>query len=291
MAFPGVSDPEVPQPGFHDPYWEPYWSACADYDMALVLHVGLGVPQGQIFELFKARAASMTGGGDYDRNAREADAGNMMEMAQDPRLKDLLTLNYSPRQVLWQLMVGGVFDRYPTLTYIPTEAGADWIPATLAYMDQRYEAGDTPLTRAPSQYWADHCFAGTSFIHRAELEARHEIGVTTLTFGRDYPHPEGTWPNTKDWLRAAFSGVPEDEARLILGENAIRCYGLDAAAVRAIGDRVGATVDEVLGEHHVDPLVVNEFDKRGGFTKAAPELNTGTLDEIIERTLVAATRD
>jgi energy-coupling factor transporter ATP-binding protein EcfA2 len=39
----------------------------------------------------------------------------------------------------------------------------------------------------------------------------------------DYPHPEGTWPNTHDWIRDAFGDVPVDEARLILGENAIAC--------------------------------------------------------------------
>ena len=47
----------------------------------------------------------------------------------------------------------------------------------------------------------------------AGLKQRHEIGIDNLCFGRDYPHPEGTWPNTLDWLHDAFAGVPENELR------------------------------------------------------------------------------
>ena len=288
VAFPGVTDPQLPQPAYTDPYWEPFWKACADYEMALVIHVGLGTPQGLVYELFKQRAAAMseTAGSDYDRNAREADGA--MAMGDDPMMKSLLELNYSPREVFWQLMVAGVFDRYPSLHYVPTEARADWVPATLARMDERFDRGDTPLRHRPSDYWAEHGFAGASFIHRAELEDRDAIGIGNLMFGRDYPHPEGTWPNTRQWLQAAFAGVPEDDARKVLGENAIRCYRLDAAAVDAIAARVGPDVDEILGHHEVDPRLLEEFEKRGGYAKPAPPLLTETLDSIMDRALVEA---
>jgi predicted TIM-barrel fold metal-dependent hydrolase len=288
VTFPGVSDPSLPQPPYHDPYWEPLWRACADYAMALVIHVGLGSPQGATFELFRRRAEA-TAGGDYDRNSAPRNPMvNMMEATEDPQRADFFALNYSPRQVLWQLMVGGVFDRYPGLHYVPTEARADWVPETLARMDARFARGDTPLTRRPSEYWASNGFAGASFIHRAEIEDRAAIGIGSLMFGRDYPHPEGTWPNTKDWLRAAFAGVPEHEARMILGENAIRCYGLDREAVDAVAERVGPEVTEILGTHSVDPLIVSEFDKRGGYHKPAPAFLPATMDEIMEQALAPA---
>ena len=74
---------------------------------------------------------------------------------------------------------------------------------------------------------------------------RHEIGVETISFGRDYPHPEGTWPHTREWLRDAFAGVPEDELRLMLGENAIRFFGLDRDRLAEIAKRIGPTVEEI----------------------------------------------
>ena len=35
---------------------------------------------------------------------------------------------------------------------------------------------------------------------------RHEIGLDTLMWGTDYPHPEGSWPDTENDLRETFSG-------------------------------------------------------------------------------------
>ncbi len=294
LTFSTASDPSISEPGFHDPHWEPMWKACADYGMALVLHVGVGVPQGLAFDLFMSRAEATRAGDEYNRDApRDAPSAMVPTSAggmDDPRMKAFLALNYSPRRVFWELMVGGVFDRYPSLNFVPTEARADWVPATLAHMDARFDAGGTPLKRRPSEYWAEHGFAGASFIHRAELEDRHNIGVRNLMFGRDYPHPEGTWPNTTDWLRAAFAGVPESDARMILGENAIRCYGLDAQSLAAVAERVGPEVTDILGDHHVDPKVIAEFEKRGGFLKEAPALITDELNAILESALSTSNR-
>ena len=62
--------------------------------------------------------------------------------------------------------------------------------------------------------------------------------ATTLSFGRDHLHHQGTWPNTNVWLRDALEGLPEDEARLILGENVIRILGLDGATLAQVATRV-----------------------------------------------------
>ena len=49
---------------------------------------------------------------------------------------------------------------------------------------------ELPAARRPSEYWRTNCLAGASFVHKAEVEMRHELGVETILFGRDYPHPE-----------------------------------------------------------------------------------------------------
>ena len=56
---------------------------------------------------------------------------------------------------------------------------------------------------------------------------RYEIGVDCMMFGSDYPHVEGTWPRTFDWVAATLGGIPEAEQRKILGGNAARLYGFD----------------------------------------------------------------
>ena len=42
----------------------------------------------------------------------------------------------------------------------------------------------------------------------------------------DFPHPTSLWPNTKEFLARAMEGVPEDEQRMMLCENAKRVYHL-----------------------------------------------------------------
>jgi predicted TIM-barrel fold metal-dependent hydrolase len=42
----------------------------------------------------------------------------------------------------------------------------------------------------------------------------------------DYPHPDSTWPHSQDVIETHFRDVPIDEARLMIGGNAARLYGL-----------------------------------------------------------------
>jgi hypothetical protein len=107
-------------------------------------------------------------------------------------------------------------------------------------------------------------------VHEAEVGMRHEMGIETLSFGRDYPHNESTWPNTKAWLRAAFGDIPENELRLILGENVIRFAGLDRAFLAGVAAEIGPTVAELSSSAPpVEPELIEHFQLRGGYLKPA----------------------
>jgi hypothetical protein len=136
--------------------------------------------------------------------------------------------------------------------------------------------------------WATNGFAGASFIHRAEVQIRDDIGLDNLMFGRDYPHPEGTWPNTAAWLRTAFGGVPEADVRRILGENPIRCFRLDRTVIDGFAARVGPQIGDIVGGPQVDAALVTEFQKRGGFEKPVPTLQEGVLDRIMDGALATS---
>jgi hypothetical protein len=120
-------------------------------------------------------------------------------------------------------------------------------------------------------------------VHKVEIAMRYDMGIETVFFGRDYPHAEGTWPNTADWLSDAFAGVPEDELRLMLGENAIRVLGLDRERLAAIAARVGPTVADVTGRTpDLDPRLVANWDARGGYLKPAEQVDAAELDELLD---------
>ena len=97
----------------------------------------------------------------------------------------------------------------------------------------------------PSEYFDRNCSIGASNTRRRELARRYEIGVGNIMWGNDFPHPEGTWPHTKEWLRNAFSDIPEIETQAILGTNAAKIYDFDAAALAPLVDRIGPTPAEL----------------------------------------------
>jgi hypothetical protein len=226
----------------------------------LVVHAGYGPVQGPL--------STALAGLEARRKAGASD-GEMAELTVEALTKEFF-LDLLPRRPMWQLMLSGVFDRHPDLKLLLTEIRADWLPAQLHHLDALYEEHrrDLKAARRPSEYWHSNGLTSLSFAHRAEVEMRDEIGVETIGFGRDYPHPEGTWPNTERWLQEAFAGVPERELRMMLGENAIRFFGLDAVHLDEIAARVGPTVDDVLGTHpEIDPALLAHFDLRGGYLK------------------------
>jgi hypothetical protein len=80
---------------------------------------------------------------------------------------------------------------------------------------------------------------------KEEIRRRHTIGCDVAMWGTDYPHPEGTWPNTVERLRKDFGDVPVADTRKMLGETAARCYGFDIERLRPISDRIGPTPEDL----------------------------------------------
>jgi predicted TIM-barrel fold metal-dependent hydrolase len=283
-GFVGVLAPgmvaDATLPALYDAYFDPFWQACSELGLVVNIHAGWGGVQGQFQQFLAFMKESMGGSTELDADLQ----GKIREMLNDSA-DSPLRLELGPRRALWQLMVGGVFDRHPGLRLVLTEVRADWVPATLAHLDRRFDADRGPLTRRPSEYYRDHCAVAPSSPHRAEIEMREELGVERFLFGMDYPHPEGTWPNTWDWIRAAFAGVPEAEARAILGENAIEFYGLDRALLADAAERVGPLPAEVLGTHEVDPRKVEHFHKRSGYSRPAEEVDLSVIDAALDEDL------
>jgi len=73
---------------------------------------------------------------------------------------------------------------------------------------------------------------------------RAEIGVGNIMWGSDYPHPEGTWPYTREQMVETFRGLPEGELRAMLGLNAARVYGLDVASLERTAARIGPRIQD-----------------------------------------------
>ncbi|MCA9502422.1 MAG: amidohydrolase [Spirochaetaceae bacterium] len=173
------------------------------------------------------------------------------------------------------LLLSGVFERFPKLKYIVTEAGCAWVPETLARLDATWNrvrsgvAGEFQFNteamppEPPSFYAKRNCFYGASSASPVELRDRDVIGAERVLWGSDYPHYEGTYPYSKLAIRHTFHDVPEAEVRAMLGLNAAELYDFDLQALKPLVERIGIRPDEVLGR----PLAESEFPE-GALTNA-----------------------
>jgi hypothetical protein len=158
-----------------------------------------------------------------------------------------------------------VFERHPRLKYVIAENGAWWLPDIVAKMDEKYVGGHNTkklgnvfrenLSMKPSDYIDRNCFLAASTPGVEDIARRYDVGIGNLLWGNDFPHPEGTFPYTREMVRRRFKYVPEDETRRILGLNAVDLYGIDTAALAALVERIGPRLDEI---HSGEPLATVE---------------------------------
>lgn len=268
-------------PPLYDKYFDPFWARCVDHGIAIVMHAGYGTEANQFGLKYQ---------GIID-NMKAAGRTNLLEEFL-VHATEFFEMNLKPKQAMWQMMLGGVFDRHPDLKLLMTELRADWVPGILGHLDTVYlkSRDSIPAKRQPSEYWRDNCLAGASFMHKAESVHRHEIGVRSMNVGRDYPHSEGTWPNTAIWLSDLFEGVPEEEVRMMVGGNLIRTLNLDEPYLQSIADRIGPSIEDITGGSRADQQLLEIFDKRGGYLKPLPKTDPAAIDELLLADLQAVGR-
>jgi len=210
-----------PYPPYHDPRYDAVWAACQDLEMPVHVHSG---------------AADKESYGEF--------VG--MYVAE---------VRWWSTRPLWFLLWSGKFEQYPDLRFVVTECGAFWAADLLWTSDLVYDREHAAkklgkeltshLKQRPSAYFDRNCAIGASNTRRRELARRYEIGVGNIMWGNDFPHPEGTWPHTREWLRNAFWDIPVDETQAILGTNAASVYRFDADTLAPLAERIGPTPDDL----------------------------------------------
>jgi predicted TIM-barrel fold metal-dependent hydrolase len=211
-------------PLYH-PDHDPFWKVCEDLEIVANVHSGTGNPDY----------------GDFPFSG----------------LLQALEIPFYSQRPLVQLMVSGVFERFPRLKFVVTELGASWVPDLLGMLDLfmgavrqgqlgefRYEEGQAP-TKTATEYFRQNCWVGASMPSRKDVDLRHTIGVDKFMWGSDYPHDEGTYPETTRAIRRAFRDVDHEETAAMLGGNAAKLYGFDLDKLAPLARRHGPTVEEV----------------------------------------------
>ena len=223
-------------PPYNHPRYEPLWNACVEHDLVVHFHSGPAPMQ----EYFTPNPD-----------------GAMPDGA----------IGIYTAEVCWWLVRpltfmigGGVFERHPKLRVAVTEGSCIWVTEYLELLDHRFgdhhaaaKLGDYSkhLSLKPSEYFRRNIAVGASVLARREVELRDAIGQESILWGSDYPHPEGTWPATRNHMRESLGGIPEDDIAAMLGGNAVRFYGLDAEKLAPLAARIGPekALFRTEGEH------------------------------------------
>jgi predicted TIM-barrel fold metal-dependent hydrolase len=133
-----------------------------------------------------------------------------------------------------QLILSGVFDRFPKLRIFCAENSIGWIPNFLEMADVRYARhipwaaklnGFRPLQATPSELINEYFYWGFQR-DRAGIDNRHHLNVDRLIWANDFPHQESDWPESHKVLAHNFAGVPADEVHKMTVQNAVDFFHL-----------------------------------------------------------------
>ncbi len=129
-------------------------------------------------------------------------------------------------RILMEVIFGGVLETYPELRLVIGESGIGWIPYILEHMDLEWEDQfhDLTLKMKPSDYWHRQCMA-TYQSDKVGLRLLDLLGEDNVMWGSDFPHPDGVWPDSQEFLEREVGHLPEATRRKITYDNAAALYG------------------------------------------------------------------
>ena len=135
-----------------------------------------------------------------------------------------------------QLLLSGLFDRFPDLRVCLAETSIGWVPFFLEIADVRYNRhiywaenrhGFTPLKAMPSVLLNEYFYWGFQQ-DRSGVDLRHHLNVDRLIWAADFPHQESDWPDSDAVMEHNFTGVPQDEVYKMIVQNAVDFFHLPA---------------------------------------------------------------
>ena len=126
---------------------------------------------------------------------------------------------------------GGVLERHPKLRFVVTEAEGGWLAWVLQTMDAMQDRRRLSLEPLPERA-SDYFRRQGAITITDDVVALHNLDLTgtqCILWGSDYPHDEGTYPNSARVIEMIRKRTTPEQAEAILAGNAARLYGFDLA--------------------------------------------------------------
>lgn len=194
-------------PNICDPHWDPLWAFAQDANLSVNFHIGSGGGMG-------FTAGAWTG------NNKAIQGAERSTRAVSANVEVMITLLFSQ-----------ILERFPRLRFISSESGLGWVPYLLESADHHWEqAGKakTGMPLPPSEYFRRQCYVTYWFEATGVKIMKATIGVDNVMWSSDYPHPTGTYPDSRRYIERSFeeAGLDEAERRKVLVDNARKVFNL-----------------------------------------------------------------
>jgi len=197
-GFRSVTLPERPHrlglPSLFLDYWEPIIRACAETDTVISLHV------------------ASSGMADHPEGCPNLQVG--------ATLFGQLSLT-ACAEWLWS----GWPLRYPNLKIAMSEGGIGWVAMLIDRLNNIIDRSGyglgwdiRPADILRRNFW--FC----TIDDPSTIQTRYTIGVDRIMVEVDYPHGDGTWPDTQSVIDQCWGHIPPTELRQMCSENAAALY-------------------------------------------------------------------
>jgi predicted TIM-barrel fold metal-dependent hydrolase len=224
----------VPWLPYHNPAYEPLWSAFEDLDMIAAFHT------------FSGNAYMCADFADALNASPELLAEGRRRVANTVFTERLaltvmgMAAGMSP---LVHLCGSGILERHPRLRFVVVEAEMGWLAWVLQSMDtmahkRKGHMRNLRLKLLPSEYFRRQGWI-TFTDDEVGLSRLDQVGADRVLWSNDYCHDEGTFLESRAVIKRQLGKLSAADQRRLLWDNAKALYKLDADAILADRRRYG----------------------------------------------------
>ena len=153
-----------------------------------------------------------------------------------------------PERLMCELIGGGVAERFPDLHFALIEFNAHWLASLVGSMVKCWVTGTGQDSDWWLGFWDDnrppedqpnmarlfllnekwpYPLMPSEYVKRQfhvsfqddpiAIACRHVTGLSTIVWGNDYPHAEGTFRGSRELLKTQLGDLPADERAALVG--------------------------------------------------------------------------
>src|SRR3954469_10723929 len=239
-GFRAVLLPATPPRNYYTRELDPVWAALSDTGVQVFFHTQTGGVKVNDTEATTLKVVL--------ENAAQVNQPMTEKAAAKRMVTQAVYSTLVPSQLICQLVGGGVPERYPGLHFSLIEFNAHWLSSLVGGMDKCWVTGigqdadwwlgqwddSRPPTDQPNmaqlfrlnEKWP-YPLRPSEYVQRqfhvqfqddpVAVACRHLTGLSSIVWGNDYPHAEGTFGGSRKLLADQMAGISDADRAAMVG--------------------------------------------------------------------------